>query len=394
MRMILTPVPVGYGTTFRCLAVAAEHRRRGDEVLFACAAELHGLVQQHGFAVRAIQDSRVDPKQPTPAAIQYMRGHTRGLLAAQLAELSTIFDDFRPDVVVTSHLNAAPLAAAAAGLPSVSVFHPDVMAVSSRGLLLAMLSEWLNLSLVSRRVAAGRGRWPAPLAELSCIPSIPELIHWPVLLPPAIRRRRAEIVPVGALLNDSLESLPGRATLRRDLGLSEEGPFVYATVGGAVASSAFVETLVDGLERSGVQALITVGTRLPEGSMARLNRGWVRALPFLPDDVRAMRAADLLLWHGGHETMLKAVACGIPAVGVPFEFDQRSNVRALERTGAGLRLERDSLDPAAVASAVRRALEQAGYREAARRLGESNRQAGGAGRLVDLIAERFTPAGR
>ena len=81
--------------------------------------------------------------------------------------------------------------------------------------------------------------------------------------------------------------------------------------------------------------------------------GRVRALPFLTDDLRAMRAADLLLWHGGHETMLKAVACGIPAVGVPFEFDQLSNVRALERTGAGLRLERDSMSPAGVARAVR-----------------------------------------
>jgi UDP:flavonoid glycosyltransferase YjiC (YdhE family) len=391
MRLILTPVPVGYGTTARCLAVAAECRRRGAEVLFACAAGLHGQIQQHGFAVRPIPDSQVDPRLSTPAAVQYLRRHTRPLLAAQLAELLTIFDEFRPTVVVTSHLNTAPLAAAADNLPSVSVFHPDVMAVSSRGLLLAMLSEWLNLTLVGRRIATGRGRWPAPLAELNCIPSIAELIHWPPLLPLGIQRRRAEIVPVGALLNERLETLPDRATLRRELGLSEDDPFVYATVGGAVASEAFVDTLVEGLDRSGLQTLITVGTRLPEVVLARLNRGRVRALSFLTDDLRAMRAADLLLWHGGHETMLKAVACGIPAVGVPFEFDQLSNVRALERTGAGLRLERDSLSPAGVAVAVRQVLEQPGSRAAAQRLAESNRQAGGAPRLVDLIEQRFVP---
>ena len=199
---------------------------------------------------------------------------------------------------------------------------------------------------------------------------------------------------MGALLNDGLDTLPDRATLRHDLGLSEDGPFVYATVGGAVASEAFVETLVDGLERSGVQALITVGTRLPEAVVARLSRGRVRALPFLTDDLRAMRAADLLLWHGGHETMLKAVACGIPAVGVPFEFDQLSNVRALERTGAGLRLERDSLSPAGVASAVLWVLREPAYREAAQRLAESNREAGGSSRLVDLIEQRFVTPDR
>ena len=161
MRVILTPVPVGYGTTSRCLAIAAECRRRGDEVLFASAAEIHGQIQEHGFAVRTIRDSRVDPKQRTPAAVQYMRRHTRAMLAAQVADLLTIFDEVRPDVVVTSHLNAAQLAASAAGVLSVSVFHPDVMAVSSPGLLLAMLSEWLNLTLVGRRVATGRGRWPS-----------------------------------------------------------------------------------------------------------------------------------------------------------------------------------------------------------------------------------------
>jgi UDP:flavonoid glycosyltransferase YjiC (YdhE family) len=389
MRVILTPVPVGYGTTSRCLAVASECRRRGNEVLFACAEELHGQIRQHGFAVRTIRDSRVDPKQTTPAAVQYMRRHTRGMLAAQVADLLAIFDEVRPDVVVTSHLNAAQLAASAAGVPSVSVFHPDVMAISSRGLLLAMLSEWLNLTLVGRQVANGRRRWPAPLAELSCIPSIAELIHWPTLLPPGIQRHRAGIVAVGALLNDGLDTLPDRAALRRELGLFEDRPFVYATVGGAVASEAFVETLVEGLERSEVQGLITVGTRLPVSVVARFNRGRVRALSFLTDDLRAMRAADMLLWHGGHETMLKAVACGTPAVGVPFEFDQLSNVRALERTGAGLRLKRDSMSPAGVASAVRRVLDQPSYREAAQRLAKSNRQAGGAQRLVDLIAERF-----
>src|SRR4029078_10487874 len=136
--------------------------------------------------------------QSTPAAVQYMRRHTRGMLAAQVADLLTIFDEVRPDVVVTSHLNGAQLGSAAAGVRSVSVFHPDVMAVSSGGLLLAMLSEWLNLTLVGRRVATGRERCPAPLAELSCIPSIAELIHWPTLLPPGIQRHRARIVPVGA----------------------------------------------------------------------------------------------------------------------------------------------------------------------------------------------------
>jgi UDP:flavonoid glycosyltransferase YjiC (YdhE family) len=51
------------------------------------------------------------------------------------------------------------------------------------------------------------------------------------------------------------------------------------------------------------------------------------------------------------------------------------------------------MNPAGVAAAVQRAIDQPSYREAAQRLGESNHQAGGAPRLVDLIVARFGARG-
>ncbi|MPZ13131.1 MAG: hypothetical protein GEU73_01675 [Chloroflexi bacterium] len=184
---------------------------------------------------------------------------------------------------------------------------------------------------------------------------------------------------------DDPSALPERGELRRALGVPDARPFVFATVGGALAREQYVRALVRGLEEAGVAAICSVGTRLGEATIGELNRPPVRVVRFLPDDLQAMRAADALIWHGGHETMLKAVACGIPAVGVPMQFDQESNVRMLERAGAGLRIAGEDGRPERIAEAVGYVLNKSRYRLAAERLAATNRQVGGAPGLMDRI---------
>ncbi len=393
MNILLTPVPVGYGTTERCLAVAAECRGRGHRVLFACAAEMHQRIGDRDFPVRAIRDSKIDPGSPRPPARQYLNQHTPRLLAEQLEELQAAMREFQPDVAVSSHNTVTMIAAATQGVPSVSIFHPAILEASSPAMLLALLAERLRVGVLTRRARVRRPVPPPPLGDLSCIPSIPELVRWPWLLPPELHRHRDQAIPVGALLMEDPADLPECAQLRQELGVPETGPFVFATVGGAVAEERFVRALVDGLRRAGVAAICSVGNRLPEQVLHDLDRPPVRVVRSIPDDLRAMRVADALLWHGGHETMLKAVACGLPAVGVPLQFDQASNVAALQRTGAGLRVQprRGKLEPQRIAEAITRVISDPSFRAAAEHLAASNRRAGGASHLVDLIELLLVP---
>lgn len=77
MRVVLTPVPVGYGTSARCVAIAAECRRRSHEVLFACHPSLHERIRGQGFECAPIRDADVDPGRKRPAVEQYLAREAR-----------------------------------------------------------------------------------------------------------------------------------------------------------------------------------------------------------------------------------------------------------------------------------------------------------------------------
>jgi UDP:flavonoid glycosyltransferase YjiC (YdhE family) len=77
--------------------------------------------------------------------------------------------------------------------------------------------------------------------------------------------------------------------------------------------------------------------------------------------------ASAVLCHGGHGTVMKALAHGLPVVVLPFGRDQKDNGARIEAAGAGLALSPGS-GPARIAAAIRRVLEEPGFREGARRL--------------------------
>jgi UDP:flavonoid glycosyltransferase YjiC (YdhE family) len=75
--------------------------------------------------------------------------------------------------------------------------------------------------------------------------------------------------------------------------------------------------------------------------------------------------ADAFVTHGGHGSVMRALAHGVPLVALPMGRDQDDTaVRIVER-GLGLRPKRK---PAAIAEAVRRVLTEPSFRAAARRM--------------------------
>lgn len=296
-----------------------------------------------------------------------------------------VFEDFRPDIAVSSHNMVTMVATAAAGIRCASVFHPAILEATSPRMLLSLLAQWARTRWLIRKARLTTEVPPSPFGDLSMIPSIPELVRWPWLLLPAIARRKHSAVHVGALLAQDPGELLPPAELRQELGVPADGRFVFGIAGGAVAQEQYLEVLARGLEAAGVHAILSAGSRASETAIERLSSARVRLVRSVPDDIRALRASDAFLWHGGHETMLAGVACARPGIGVPFQFDQNTNSRALEEAGAGVRAPKDELSLDQVAEAVTRVLADSSYRQAAERLAQSSRHAGGARRVVDLL---------
>lgn len=86
-----------------------------------------------------------------------------------------------------------------------------------------------------------------------------------------------------------------------------------------------------------------------------------------------MPEARVVVAHGGHGTVMKALAHGVPVLAVPLGRDQADNAVRVEVAGAGLRVK----PTASVAT----------YRKALGRLLDEPGFAAGAARMATAIAE-------
>ncbi|HEV2887899.1 MAG TPA: glycosyltransferase [Jatrophihabitans sp.] len=87
---------------------------------------------------------------------------------------------------------------------------------------------------------------------------------------------------------------------------------------------------------------------------------------------------DVVVSHGGLNTVCESLAHGVPLVVAPIRHDQPVNARQVVEAGAGVRVRFARVSPAELGTAVRTVLDDARYREAAGRIAASFAAAGGA----------------
>ncbi len=82
-----------------------------------------------------------------------------------------------------------------------------------------------------------------------------------------------------------------------------------------------------------------------------------------------MAWADVVITHGGHGTVMKALVAGKPILFLPHGRDQDDNAVRVTHRGAGLSLSATS-SVADMGAALRRLLDEPGFAANARRLGD------------------------
>jgi MGT family glycosyltransferase len=123
------------------------------------------------------------------------------------------------------------------------------------------------------------------------------------------------------------------------------------------------EAIVDALGSLPVRGLASYGAIEPPRTQSSPNVIIVRSAPH----AAVLPIASAVVCHGGHGTVMKALAHGLPIVVLPFGRDQKDNAARVEACGAGLWLPA-SASPRRIAHAVRRVLEQQNFREHAQRM--------------------------
>jgi UDP:flavonoid glycosyltransferase YjiC (YdhE family) len=349
------------GHAFPMLALGSRLAERGHDVCLQTWRKWQVDVEAAGMRFAAAPEYQVFPTlgralRPYEAATQAARD-TVGLV-----------EEVAPDVCVSGILTLAPAWAAEACDVPVATLVPHVCPAPAPGLppysLGARLPRtalgtrvWgLTDGLVRRGLERGRADCNAARAALGLPPkaelhtglsrSLTLVGTLPALEYP--RPWPAWMRVVGPLMweppGEHVHPPPG------------DGPVVLVAPSTAHdAEGELLRAALDGLSGEPVRVIATWNGRRPawvDGYDVPANAVLVPWLSY----ARSMPACDLVVCHGGHGTLVRALASGCPVLVCPAAGDMFENAARADWAGVGVRLPRRLLSPRTLRLAVLRAL--------------------------------------
>lgn len=405
MRILCLPYTHTLSHISRPLAIAAELRARGHDIIFAGDSPKDHFIRSEGFEV--LPTYQVEPdilfNRIRQGKLQFVSDDELYRLIAADRDL---YRQVQPDLVLSDGRFSAPLSAGLDGIPQAAVV--NVSSTEYRALPYIPFFEWLPEKLVKRDGPLGKSLDRFNLAlemlvfdnaatvfkklsrkfglsrtvtatnclagnDLTLLADIPE--YFPT------RDLPADYHYIGPLTWQSPLPPPAWWPPKND-----GKRLVYFTMGTTWMGGSFI-VLYEQLRREGLTAIIATGG---QAQGLQTIDGEVYVEEFVDGDL-VMAACDLVVCHGGNGTIYQALQHGKPIVGIPTIPDQQFNMRRVKALGVG-----ESLDPKEFAdhpeklfALARQVAEDSRYRDNAKRLQAQLAPLAPAKKAADLIEARF-----
>jgi len=416
-----------HGPTNNCVGIGEVLRGRDHRVVFIVEESFKGTLERRGFEERLMRLGPPPEHEEVPGQfwIDFIRDTAplfRKPTIEQLGEfiaptwqalidgakyvddrLRAIIDELDPDVIVEDNVVGFP-ALPASGRPWVRIAScnpaeikdPAIPPFSSgypvadRTAWPAFLEEverthrdiWADFDAFMRARGAPGLTW----SELG-----PDFIHESPWLNLYLYPREADYVREGRIsptwqrLESSVRATDGTWELPTHLGDSaaggDGGGLIYLSLGSlGSADVGLMQRLVDVMGRTRHRVIVSKG---PLGSEIRLADNMTGA-DFLPQPA-ILPLVDLVITHGGNNTVTEAFHHGLPMIVLPLFWDQVDNAQRIAETGFGARLATYDFEEAELTGAVDRLLADVALHERLDAISTRLQSNPGTIRAADLI---------
>jgi MGT family glycosyltransferase len=383
-----------YGPTNNCIGIGDVLRRRGHRVVFAAEASWKGRLEPLGFVEDLvdlapppppdapeqavgqfwkdfIRDTAPEFRKPTIEQLaSFMQPTWQALIdGARFCEpqLREIIGRQRPDVIVEDNVVCFP-ALLTAGVPFVRIVSCNPLEAPGPGVPPAYSGlptdddrEWeafrAEYDRTHRETWATfddwvRGQGAPGLPELEFMPTSNELNLY--VYPEAIDYTDRRPLPATwQRLDSSVRQTDGEADLPPHLTDRPPGSrLIYLSLGSlGSADVGLMRRLVAVLADTPHRYIVSKGPQHAEYELAPNMWG----AEFLPQ-TKLIPLADLVITHGGNNTMTEAFHFGKPMIVLPLFWDQYDNAQRVAETGFGVRLATYAFEDAELTGAIDRLL--------------------------------------
>jgi UDP:flavonoid glycosyltransferase YjiC (YdhE family) len=345
----------------------------GHEVAFACAQSLHDAVESSGFKTFSLgDDTRLDAELDAalqrmgaipagaPRAAAYLMEVFVGIEARRaLPELLALCGRWNPDLIVREEYElAGAIAAEHLGLAHAVV----AVAYASNWQQYAAAIPTAMQRLDELRATVGLAHDPELnmlYRQLYLSFDPPSLLEPTLKLPATARHLRPHPFD-----RSGLDALP-------DWVQTAPRPLIYASLGTIAPTMpnlfpAVYETLLEGLREIPGGVVMTVGRDRDPADLGAQPPN-VHVERYIPQSL-LLPHCDLIVTHGGHNSVLSALSLGLPMVIVPFFADQADNAARCAALGVGRVLSGRDLTPERLRDAAYDVLIDQRYRQNVRRI--------------------------
>ena len=365
------PEPGAWGPTNNLVAIAETLRSRGAKCLFVIEESFEGKLTSRGFdeALMRLGPAPENAEAAGEGWAEFIRATAPEFRKPTIEQLATvikpiweelvgggryaherlmeIWSEHRPDVIVSDNVvgfAAVPLA----GVPWVRMVSANPLEMEDpdlpppfSGLPTADRTQWadftaeyrrlhdplieelssFNVSVGAEPLPSGHFQYNSPYANLYLFP---EIMDYP---------RATPLDETWTRLDSTVRT--GEEPFAIDSVLPGDGKVVYLSMGSLGCNDlGLMQRLIDALDQTPHRVIVSMG---PLHDQMRLGaRMWGEE--FLPQP-SILPQCDLLITHGGNNTVTEGFNFGLPMIVLPLFWDQYDNAQRVEELGFGRRLE-------------------------------------------------------
>jgi MGT family glycosyltransferase len=409
-----------YGPTNNCIGIGKVLEQRGHRVVFAAEASWKGRLEPLGFEEDLVDlapptegdqdagqfwtdfviETAPEFRKPTIEQLDtFIRPVWESLIeGAKYCEpqLREILDRARPDVIVEDNVSAFP-ALLTHGAPWVRIMSCNPLEMRDPGLPPPFSgypsdddTAWeafrAEYERTHRPLWTSFNEWVVeqgapPLADLAFIHES-EYLNLSVYPEAADYLRTTPLASTWYALESSVRDTEEPWEIPDAL-RDGDGSLVYLSLGSLGSADVdLMRRLVDVLSRTPHRYIVSKGPRADEFDLADTMWGTSRV-----PQTSIIPEVDLVITHGGNNTVTEALHFGKPMIVLPLFWDQYDNAQRMDELGFGVRLATYDFVDEELIAAVDGLLADEVLRASLDALGGRIREAEGTHRAADLIEE-------